>query len=78
MLFTAPEGSRFSNGESTLTATGDLAPALGEEDCVLPVTNAFLAFTDATCLDPQALNVDGFLFDTELASLDENDRGGER
>ncbi len=71
VLFTAPEGSRFSNGESTLTATGDLAPALGEEDCVLPVTNAFLAFTDATCLDPQALNVDGFLFDTELASLDE-------
>jgi len=71
VLFTAPEGSRFSNGESTLTVTGDLAPALGDDDCVLPVTNAFLAFTDATCLDPQALDVDGFLFDSELASLDE-------
>ncbi|MER3390363.1 MAG: hypothetical protein RJQ01_10040 [Microcella sp.] len=71
VVFTAPSGSRFGNGESTLTATGDLAPALGEEDCVLPVTNAFLAFTDATCLEPQGLDVDGFAFDTELAALDE-------
>ncbi|WP_179872866.1 hypothetical protein [Microcella indica] len=71
VLFTAPEGSLFSNGTRTLMATGDLAPALGEDECVLPVTNAFLAFTDATCLESQALDVDGFLFDSELASIDE-------
>jgi len=70
VLFTAPSGSRFSNGESTLTATGTLAPVLGDEDCVFPVTNVFLAFDDATCLDPQSLDVDEFDFVAELAQLE--------
>lgn len=38
---------------------------------MLPVTNAVLAFTDATCLAPQGLDVDGFVFDAELAALDD-------
>lgn len=70
VLFTAPEGSRFANGEKTFTATGDLAPALGDEDCVLPVTNVFLAFTDATCLNPQGLDTPKFDFEPTLAEMD--------
>jgi hypothetical protein len=44
-----------------------------DEDCVLPVTNAFLAFNDATCLEAQSLDIDNFAFDSELAKLESTD-----
>jgi len=36
-----------------------------------PLTNAAIAFTDPTCLEPQGLDVDSFFFDAKLATLEE-------
>jgi hypothetical protein len=41
----------------------------GECGSVLPITDAFIAFTDPTCDDRQQLNVNGFVYDSELAEL---------
>ncbi len=69
VAFTAPAASLFSDGTRTFVVKGDLDPVLGDEDCVFPITNVFLTFNDATCMRGQTLNVDSFVFDTELAEL---------
>jgi len=77
VIFTADFGARFdtaldgvSEDGTTRTFSGTLDAADPDGDgCVLPVTDAFLAFTEATCLDAQALDVEGFEFDAELAEL---------
>jgi hypothetical protein len=69
VTFTAPVGSLFANGTSELVVSGPLDAVLGDEDCVFPLTDAFLAFNPATCLVGQTLNGSGFVFDAELAQL---------
>jgi len=77
VVFTADFGYRFdteldgvSEDGTTRTFSGTLDAADPDGDgCVLPVTDARLAFVDATCLDPEALDVEGFQFDSELAEL---------
>ena len=78
VVFTAAYGYRFdtslsgvSEDGTTRTFSGTLAAADPDGDgCVLPITDASIAFIDATCLDPQSLDEGNFVFDSELASLD--------
>jgi hypothetical protein len=70
VTFTAPAGSLFANGTSTLVVRGPLDAALGGEECVLPITDASIAVTAATCLVGESLDSEGFVFDATLAKLE--------
>ncbi|MDO8337294.1 MAG: hypothetical protein Q7T15_03460, partial [Microcella sp.] len=78
VVFTADYGYRFdtsldgvSEDGTTRTFSGTLEAADPDGDgCVLPITDASIAFIDATCLDPQSLDEENFVFDSELAALD--------
>jgi hypothetical protein len=69
VTFTAPVGSLFADGTSTLVVSGELEAALDGEVCVLPVTDAAIAVTVPDCLVGESLDTEKFLFDPELAQL---------
>ncbi|KRF33235.1 hypothetical protein, partial [Yonghaparkia sp. Soil809] len=69
VVFTAEDGFEFAGGETELTFTGTLAGPNEGDECVLPITDAFLSFIDPTCDAPQRLDPDNFTYDPELAAL---------
>ena len=69
VVFTADEGYEFEGGLAEVTFADTLGGPSDGEECVLPITDAFLAFTEPTCLEPEALDEESFEFDSELAEL---------